>query len=53
MKRWRVAAREAATTAHLDVGVKIASSAWHEPAKTELALRNHFFIFKFSATFIL
>ena len=52
-KRWFVEVREAAMTARLDAGAKIASSAWHEPAKTELALRDHFFIFKFSATFIL
>ena len=45
--------RKAATTARLGVGVKIASSAWHKLAKTELALRNHFFIFKFSTAFVL
>lgn len=45
--------REAAMTAHLGAGVKIASSAWHKPAKIELVLRDYFFIFKFSATFIL
>ena len=48
-----MAARGAAMTAHLGAGVKIASSAWHEPAKTELTLRNHFFIFKFSTAFVL
>ena len=45
--------REAAMTARLDAGVKIASSAWRKLAKAKLALRDHFFIFKFSATFIL
>ena len=52
-RRWLVEVRGAAMTAHLGAGVKIASSAWHKLAKTELALRNHFFIFKFSATFVL
>ena len=45
--------RGAAMTAHLGAGAKIASSAWHELAKAKLALRGDFFIFKFSATFIL
>ena len=45
--------RGAAMTAHLGVGVKIASSVWHKLAKAKLALCDHFFIFKFSATFIL
>ena len=52
-KRWLVGASRAAMTAHLGAGVKIASSAWHKLAKAKLALRDHFFIFKFSATFIL
>lgn len=43
----------AAMTAHLGVGVKIASSAWHKLAKAKLALRDHFFIFKFSTAFVL
>lgn len=52
-KRWLVEVRGAAMTAHLGVGVKIASSVWHKLAKAKLALCDHFFIFKFSATFIL